>query len=49
MSDDRRGTSPYRIYWVTWAILLVITVAMLAAEAVAHAQVVPARRSCSPS
>ena len=25
--------SPYRVYWVTWAILLVITVAMLAAEA----------------
>jgi len=24
--------SPYRIYWVTWGILLVITVAMLAAE-----------------
>lgn len=25
--------SPYRVYWITWAILLVITVAMLAAEA----------------
>ena len=25
--------SPYRIYWITWSILLVITVAMLAAEA----------------
>jgi cytochrome c oxidase subunit IV len=24
--------SPYRVYWVTWAILLVITVAMLLAE-----------------
>ena len=24
--------NPYRIYWVTWGILLVITVAMLAAE-----------------
>jgi caa(3)-type oxidase subunit IV len=24
--------SPYRVYWVTWGILLVITVAMLAAE-----------------
>jgi caa(3)-type oxidase subunit IV len=24
--------SPYKIYWVTWGILLVITVAMLAAE-----------------
>lgn len=26
------GGNPYRIYWVTWGILLVITVAMLAAE-----------------
>ena len=26
------GTNPYRIYLVTWAVLLVITVAMLAAE-----------------
>ena len=24
--------SPYKVYWVTWGILLVITVAMLAAE-----------------
>ena len=32
MSDAQAGASPYRIYWVTWAILLVITVAMLAAE-----------------
>ena len=32
MSDTQTGASPYRIYWVTWAILLVITVAMLAAE-----------------
>jgi caa(3)-type oxidase subunit IV len=24
--------NPYRIYWITWAILLVITVMMLAAE-----------------
>ncbi len=24
--------SPYRVYWITWSILLVITVAMLAAE-----------------
>ena len=24
--------SPYRVYWITWAILLAITVAMLAAE-----------------
>ncbi len=33
--DDTHGTptgNPYRIYWITWAILLVITVAMLAAE-----------------
>ena len=26
------AASPYRVYWVTWIILLVITVAMLAAE-----------------
>ena len=32
MSDASAGTNPYKIYWVTWAILLVITVAMLAAE-----------------
>jgi caa(3)-type oxidase subunit IV len=32
MSDDAK-TSPYRIYWVTWVILLVITVLMLASEA----------------
>jgi len=31
MSDAAKA-SPYRIYWVTWAILLVITVLMLAAE-----------------
>ena len=30
MSTD--SAHPYRIYWVTWAILLVITVGMLAAE-----------------
>lgn len=24
--------NPYRIYWITWALLLTITVAMLAAE-----------------
>jgi cytochrome c oxidase subunit IV len=29
MSSD---ANPYRIYWVTWTILLAITVAMLAAE-----------------
>ena len=32
MSDTAAGPSPYRIYWVTWIILLVITVAMLMAE-----------------
>jgi cytochrome c oxidase subunit IV len=32
MSETSTGASPYRIYWVTWAILLLITVAMLAAE-----------------
>ncbi len=31
MSDTTQG-SPYRIYFVTWFLLLVITVAMLAAE-----------------
>jgi caa(3)-type oxidase subunit IV len=31
MSDSTHG-SPYRVYWITWAILLVITVAMLLAE-----------------
>lgn len=31
MSETAHG-SPYRVYWVTWAILLVITVAMLLAE-----------------
>jgi cytochrome c oxidase subunit IV len=32
MTDQATG-NPYRIYWATWAILLLITVAMLAAEA----------------
>ena len=32
MTDATNAKSPYRIYWITWAILLVITVAMLAAE-----------------
>ncbi len=27
------ASSPYRIYWTTWIVLLVITVLMLAAEA----------------
>ena len=31
MSANTQG-SPYRVYWVTWLILLVITVAMLLAE-----------------
>ena len=33
MTEATHGKSPYRIYWITWAILLVITVGMLAAEA----------------
>lgn len=32
MSHDTAGANPYKIYWITWAILLLITVAMLAAE-----------------
>ena len=32
MSEHAPGANPYKIYWVTWGILLVITVAMLAAE-----------------
>jgi cytochrome c oxidase subunit IV len=32
MSDATHGSSPYRVYWVTWVILLVITVVMLLAE-----------------
>lgn len=31
MSEQAHG-SPYRIYWVTWGILLVITVLMLLSE-----------------
>ena len=31
-SPPAAAASPYRVYWVTWGILLVITVAMLAAE-----------------
>ena len=30
--SDAHGQHPYRVYWITWALLLVITVAMLAAE-----------------
>jgi cytochrome c oxidase subunit IV len=33
MTDTTHAKRPYKMYWVTWAILLVITVAMLAAEA----------------
>jgi len=32
MSESARGRSPYRTYWITWGILLVITVLMLLAE-----------------
>ena len=32
MSDTAHGKSPYKMYWITWAILLMITVAMLGAE-----------------
>jgi cytochrome c oxidase subunit IV len=32
MSENTHGANPYRVYWVTWGILLVITVAMLVAE-----------------
>ena len=32
MSEGVAHRNPYRIYWVTWGILLVITVAMLGAE-----------------
>ena len=31
MTEHSTG-NPYKVYWVTWTILLVITVAMLAAE-----------------
>jgi cytochrome c oxidase subunit IV len=31
MTEHATG-NPYKVYWVTWGILLVITVAMLAAE-----------------
>jgi cytochrome c oxidase subunit IV len=32
VSDAAHGGNPYRVYLITWAILLVITVAMLGAE-----------------
>ena len=31
--SDQAGGNPYKVYWVTWVILLFITVAMLGAEA----------------
>jgi caa(3)-type oxidase subunit IV len=33
MADATHGKSPYRAYWISWAILLTITVTMLLAEA----------------
>jgi caa(3)-type oxidase subunit IV len=30
--SETTSTSPYRIYWITWGALLVITAGMLAAE-----------------
>jgi cytochrome c oxidase subunit IV len=32
MSEAAHAKNPYRVYWITWSLLLVITVAMLAAE-----------------
>jgi cytochrome c oxidase subunit 4 len=32
MSEATHGKSPYRAYWISWAILLTITVGMLLAE-----------------
>jgi caa(3)-type oxidase subunit IV len=32
MAEAAKAHGPYRIYWITWGILLVITVAMLGAE-----------------
>jgi cytochrome c oxidase subunit IV len=31
-TTSEKAASPYRSYWITWAILLAITVGMLAAE-----------------
>ena len=39
--SEPADANPYRIYWITWAILLVITVAMLARRGVPHAALVP--------
>jgi len=33
MTEATHGKSPYRAYWISWAILLTITVGMLVAEA----------------
>jgi cytochrome c oxidase subunit 4 len=33
MTEAVHGKSPYRAYWISWAILLTITVGMLVAEA----------------
>ena len=33
MTEATHGKSPYRAYWITWAILLAITLGMLIAEA----------------
>ena len=30
--SDQTSDNPYKIYWKTWVVLLIITVAMLAAE-----------------
>jgi cytochrome c oxidase subunit IV len=32
MTDATHAKNPYRMYWITWIILLMITVAMLGAE-----------------
>jgi cytochrome c oxidase subunit 4 len=32
MTDASHGGSPYKAYWISWAILLTITVGMLVAE-----------------
>jgi len=33
MTEATHGKSPYRAYWISWAILLAITVSMLLSEA----------------
>jgi cytochrome c oxidase subunit IV len=32
MTNSAHAKSPYKMYWITWAILLMITLAMLGAE-----------------